>query len=159
MTIVVALLAIVFLVLTFMVIGKTQKLIKGVRNEEVAEDTSSMVDGANNANAAGLVIFWVLSVVGAVWSFMVYRKDFLPEASSVHGRETDYWFWVSMIVITIAFFVVNTLLFFFSYKYRYNKNVRATFYPHNNKLELIWTVIPAIVMAGLVFLRLSGESH
>lgn len=151
MTIVVALLAIVFLVLTFMVIGKTQKLIKGVKNEGVAEGAASEVDGANNANAAGLVIFWVLSVIGAVWSFMEYRKDFLPEASSVHGRETDYWFWVSMTVITVAFFVVNTLLFFFSFKYRYNKNVRATFYPHNNKLELIWTVIPAIVMAGLVF--------
>lgn len=150
MTIVIALLAIVFLVLTFLVIGKTQSLIKGIKQEESGEE-SLAVDKANDANGIGLMIFWILSVIGGVWSFMKYREDFLPEASSVHGRETDYWFWVSMIVITIAFFIVHTLLFYFTYKYRYNKNVKATFYPHNNKLELIWTVIPAIVMAGLVF--------
>jgi cytochrome c oxidase subunit 2 len=40
---------------------------------------------------------------------------------------------------------------FFAFKYRYNKNRKATFYPVNHKLELIWTVIPAIVMAILVF--------
>jgi len=35
--------------------------------------------------------------------------------------------------------------------YRYKKGNIATFYPVNHKLELIWTVIPAIVMAVLVF--------
>jgi cytochrome c oxidase subunit 2 len=60
-------------------------------------------------------------------------------------------FWISMAVVTFAFFVSNTLLFYFAYKYRFNKNRKATFYPVNHKLELIWTVIPAIVMAVLVF--------
>jgi cytochrome c oxidase subunit 2 len=42
------------------------------------------------------------------------------------------------------------LLFWFPYKYQYDPNRKATFYPENHKLELIWTVIPAIVLTVLV---------
>ena len=56
-----------------------------------------------------------------------------------------------MIVILIAFFLVNTVLFLFSYIYRHSSKRTVSFYTHNNNLEIIWTSIPAIVMAGLVF--------
>jgi cytochrome c oxidase subunit 2 len=152
MTIIIGILAVVFLVMTFMVLSKTQSLLKGIRpTEAAADDNGEYVDDANNFNGYAMFGFWVLSVVGVVWSFLHYRKDFLPEAASVHGKETDYWFWVSMAVIMVGFFVVNTLLFYFAYKYRFKKGRVATFYPHNNKLEVIWTVIPAVIMAGLVF--------
>lgn len=152
MTIIIGILAIVFLVMTVMVLGKTQSLLKGINTKETTEtDTSDYSDDANNFNGYAMFIFWIISVVGVVWSFIHYREDFLPEAASVHGKETDYWFWISMAVIMVGFFVVNSLLFYFAYKYRFKKGHVATFYPHNNKLEFIWTVIPAIIMAGLVF--------
>jgi cytochrome c oxidase subunit 2 len=152
MTIIIGILAVVFLVMTFMVLSKTQSLLKGIRpTEAAADDDGDYVDDANNFNGYAMFGFWLLSIVGVVWSFLHYRKDFLPEAASVHGKETDYWFWVSMSVIMVGFFVVNTLLFYFAYKYRFKKGRVATFYPHNNKLEIIWTVIPAVIMAGLVF--------
>lgn len=149
MTFLIGILAVVFLILTFMVVSKTKSLIGGVTNDSDQNDAG--VDGSNNVNAIALFIFWIVSVIGVVWSFNASKENFLPEASSVHGRETDFWFWVSIAVITTAFFIVNSLLFFFAYKYRYQKGKVATFYPHNNRLEVIWTVIPAIVMAGLVF--------
>jgi cytochrome c oxidase subunit 2 len=152
MTILIAVLAIVFIVLTFMVVSKTQSILKGLSKSEVEEsEYLGAPDRYNSANGVGLFVFWLISIVGIVWSFIVYKKDFLPEASSIHGKETDYWFWVSMIVIMIGFFIVNTFLFLFSYLYRHNKNRKVTFYTHNNNLEIIWTTVPAIVMAGLVF--------
>ena len=152
MTILIAILAIVFIVLTFMVVSKTQSILKGLSKSEVEEsEYLGAPDRYNSANGVGLFVFWLISIVGIVWSFIVYKKDFLPEASSIHGKETDYWFWVSMIVIMIGFFIVNTFLFLFSYLYRHNKNRQVTFYTHNNNLEIIWTTVPAIVMAGLVF--------
>jgi cytochrome c oxidase subunit 2 len=152
MTIIVAILALVFLALTVIVIGKTQKLLKSVKSKtEEVEVEDLHLDKANDWNAIGLFAFWIICIVGLVWSYIDARKNFLPEASSIHGRETDYWFWVSMVVILIAFVIVNSLLFYFPIKYRYKVGKKATFYPHNNKLELIWTVIPALVMAGLVF--------
>jgi cytochrome c oxidase subunit 2 len=152
MTLLIAILSILFIVLTFMVVSKTQAILKGLTKSEVEEsDYLGAPDKFNSANGVGLFAFWIISIVGIIWSFIVYKKDFLPEASSVHGKETDYWFWVSMIVIMIGFFIVNTFLFLFSYLYRHNKNRKVTFYTHNNNLEIIWTTVPAIVMAGLVF--------
>jgi cytochrome c oxidase subunit 2 len=98
-----------------------------------------------------MLIFWLLFVIIGSWSFLNAKPDFLPVAASEHGVKTDNMFWISMAVVTFAFFVSNTLLFYFAYKYRFNKNRKATFYPVNHKLELIWTVVPAIVMAILVF--------
>jgi cytochrome c oxidase subunit II len=155
MTILIVALAIVFIVLTILVISKTQSLLKGVKGE--SEQSNEVADNANNINGVGLFIFWILSVIGFVWSFLYAKKDFLmafgdiPTASSVHGKETDFWFWFGMAVITISFLIVNSVLFYFPLKYRYNKNRKAHFYPHNNTLEVVWTLIPAVVMAGLVF--------
>jgi len=155
MTLLIVALAIVFIVLTVLVISKTQTLFKGVKGE--TEQNEDVVDSANNLNAIGLFIFWILSVVGMVWSFLYAKKDFLiafgdiPSASSVHGKETDYWFWFGMAVVTASFVLVNSVLFYFPLKYRYNKNRKAHFYPHNNTLEIVWTLVPAVIMAGLVF--------
>ena len=155
MTLLIVALAIVFIVLTILVISKTQTLLKGVKGE--TEQNGDVVDGANNINAIGLFIFWILSVIGVFWSFFYAKKDFLmafgdiPSASSVHGKETDFWFWFGMAVVTASFLVVNSVLFYFPLKYRYNKNRKAHFYPHNNTLEIVWTLVPAVIMAGLVF--------
>ncbi len=155
MTLLIVALAIVFIVLTILVISKTQTLLKGVKGQ--TEENEDGVDSANNINAIGLFIFWILSIIGMVWSFLYAKKDFLmafgdiPSASSVHGKETDFWFWFGMAVVTVSFVIVNSVLFYFPLKYRYNKNRKAHFYPHNNTLEIVWTLIPAIIMAGLVF--------
>lgn len=156
MTLLIVALAIVFIALTILVISKTQTLLKGVKSVSEQSD-DGLADSANNVNAIGLFVFWVLSVVGIVWSFLYAKKDFLmafgdiPTASSVHGKETDYWFWFGMAVVTVSFLIVNSVLFYFPLKYRYNKNRVAHFYPHNNTLEIVWTLIPAVVMAALVF--------
>jgi len=144
----IGLLAIVFFFLAVSVITKSVKL-----NNKLSgtEDDDSTVDNFNNANGIGMLIFWLLFVILGSWSFLNAKPDFLPVAASEHGVKTDNMFWISMAVVTFAFFVSNTLLFYFAYKYRFNKNRKATFYPVNHKLELIWTVVPAIVMAILVF--------
>ena len=147
---IIAILTILFVVLTFKVISQTRKIIN--KNKAVESDPSYLgaPDSANNANAIGLLVFWILAVIATTWSYLHYSKYFLPEASSVHGRTTDFWFWVSMAIITVAFFLVNTFLFVFSYLYRHSGKRKAAFYTHNNTLEVIWTTVPAVVMTGLV---------
>lgn len=144
----IGLLAIVFFFLAVSVIAKSAKLNRKLSG---SENEDSTVDNFNNANGIGMLIFWLLFVILGSWSFLYSKPDFLPIAASEHGVKTDNMFWSSMAVVTFAFFISNTLLFYFAFKYRFNKNRKATFYPVNHKLELIWTVIPAIVMAILVF--------
>jgi cytochrome c oxidase subunit II len=147
MSYIIGIIIVVFLALTVMVISRMQKVLKGVAAE--SEDASK--PEGNRWNAALFLVFLILFFIGFVWSYLDAEQYFLPEASSIHGRRTDDLFWFSMGILTIAFFIVNFLIFYFSWKYQYKAGRKATFYPENHKLELIWTVIPAIVMALLVF--------
>lgn len=106
----------------------------------------------NKFNAWMFVIFGVGGLILFLWySFARYDLYTLPEASSEHGVRTDTLFWVTTVIVSIVFILTNLLLFGFAFKYRYKKSNKATFYPDNHVLELIWTVIPAIVLTYLVF--------
>jgi cytochrome c oxidase subunit 2 len=106
---------------------------------------------SNKVNAFLLLAVFILGLIGFVWITIHSSQYHLPEASSDHGRKTDLMFWVTMAILSFAFIVTNIFLFFFSWKYQYVEGRKAYFYPENHKLEVIWTVIPAIVMAILVF--------
>ena len=147
MSYIIGLLVVVFLGLTILVVSRMQKALKGVN---VADEDASKPEG-NSWNATMFIIVLILGTIAFVWSYLSASTDFLPTASSVHGRRTDDLFWFSMGILTIPFLAVNFLLFYFSWRYQYKAGRKATFYPENHRLELIWTVIPAIVMAMLVF--------
>ena len=136
-------------VLVLVVLGLLLK-IQGL--VEVLRGTSNKRAGlSNKINAAIFPVFLVLGIVGFVW-FSIYAEQFyLPEASSIHGKITDHMFWQSCLIISIAFIGTHLLLFTFPYFYQYKEGRKATFFPDNNRLELIWTVIPAIVLSLLVF--------
>jgi cytochrome c oxidase subunit 2 len=55
-----------------------------------------------------------------------------------------------MYVIMAMFVVVQPILFYFAWKYRGASNRKATYYEHNNRLEFIWTIVPALVLAVLI---------
>jgi cytochrome c oxidase subunit 2 len=56
-----------------------------------------------------------------------------------------------MLIIGIVFVLTQVALFVYSYRYQYREGRRAFFFSHNNKIEIIWTLIPAVVMSGLIF--------
>ncbi|MGN6647979.1 MAG: cytochrome c oxidase subunit II [Cytophaga sp.] len=104
----------------------------------------------NTINSFLFVVVFVLGVLAFYLSFMSARDKFLPEAASEHGVRTDLLFWVIMAVLTVAFLLTNSLLYFFPYIYRFKEGKQAYFYPDNHTVERIWTIIPAVIMAGFV---------
>lgn len=109
-----------------------------------------VVTGSNNANAVMMIVFMVLFFGLSAWYAYAYFDEYDPPVASEHGELTDKLFWRTMWVTGIVFVITNILLFYFSYKYRYKANRKAEFYPHNNKLEVIWTGVPAVVLTWLV---------
>jgi cytochrome c oxidase subunit 2 len=103
----------------------------------------------NRLNAALWIVFMVLFYAGVIYLFVAYG-DYLPTSASAHGESVDTLMGFNMIIIVAVFFVVNTLLFYFASKYYYRKDRKAKFFPHDNRLELIWTVIPSIVLAVII---------
>jgi cytochrome c oxidase subunit 2 len=85
------------------------------------------------------------------WSFIDNYDKMNPPIASIHGYAVESMFWTTMIILGVAFALTHLMLFIFSYRYQHKDDRRAFFFSHNNKIEIIWTLIPAIVMASLVF--------
>ncbi|MDB5125726.1 MAG: cytochrome c oxidase subunit [Mucilaginibacter sp.] len=104
----------------------------------------------NNVMAIMCGIFLVAGGIGAYWSFAVQGAMSLPEAASENGVKTDEMFTTTTILTMIVFVITQILLFYFLAKYRHSTKRRAYFLPHNNTIEKVWTIIPAIVLTILV---------
>ncbi|HIB76007.1 MAG TPA: cytochrome c oxidase subunit II, partial [Flavobacteriales bacterium] len=116
--------------------------LRGHREEEISEADTRL-------QGALLIVFMLVFFGTTIWQFVRYG-DYLPPSASLHGESVDMLMDYNMALIIIVFFIVNAALFGFAYKYRYNKNRTAKFFPHDNRLELIWTVIPSIVLAIII---------
>lgn len=102
-------------------------------------------------NARLMIGFYVVGTVAAIWSSRAFSPYYLASNSaSEHGVAIDQLFWITMIVVYTVFVVTNGFLFFFAYRYGKDGGRKAKYYPENHKLELIWTVVPAIVLAMLI---------
>jgi cytochrome c oxidase subunit 2 len=108
----------------------------------------------NNMNAKLMFIFMILLFAGFIWLMLKYGWTGLGEAASVHGKGYDWLMSLNLIIIIFVFFVTNFLLFYFSWKYIKKPGVKAFYFPHDNKLEMIWTIVPAVVLAVIIILGL-----
>jgi cytochrome c oxidase subunit 2 len=85
----------------------------------------------------------------------LYPKTLLAHpAASVQGEKVDSMMWVTLIITGTVFLITQFCLFWFNFKYQESDKRKAFFYTHNNTLELVWTVIPAIAMTVLVVIGL-----
>lgn len=116
--------------------------LRGKREEEISE--------ADNRMNGGLWLVFMVLFYASFIVLLIRYGDYLPPSASVHGLAVDQLMNFNMAIIFAVFFLVNTLLFWFSAKYYYRADRKATFYSHDNKLELIWTVIPSIVLAVII---------
>jgi len=140
---------IVGLVLVLAIAGLLLRVTKLV--EVIKSDENQRVDGANKVNAFMFPLFLVCGLGGFYWINNYAQKFYLPAAASAHGHEIDEMFWFTMAILVIAFIGTHLLLFTFPFTYQFNAKRKATFFPEDHKLELIWTVVPGIVLALLVF--------
>lgn len=113
------------------------------------------ISHANNKFNAGMMIVFLALFFGFfAYLIIEYGGELLPVAASEHGVLVDQLFTANWILIIAIFVITNTLLFYFASKYYFRADRKATFFPHDNKLELIWTVVPSIVLFFFIFFGL-----
>ena len=78
----------------------------------------------------------------------------LPEGVSTYSASIDTMFYVILAVTGTAFILTEANLFYFALRYRARQGVRARYTHGNSRLEVIWTIVPAVM---LVFLGLSSR--
>jgi len=133
------------LAITFWQISKVYKLSKPSGDDGVIAN-----DKDNQKQAKLMLLFMVFFYGLIIYSFWYLSRFYLPEASSDHGSSYDQLMFISIGVIMVVQVVTQALLFYFAYKYKGKKGKRALFFADNNTLEFVWTIIPVIVLAGLI---------
>lgn len=106
----------------------------------------------NNKNGWIMLGMLALLYFLMIYSFLTYSKVLLPELSaSEEGIHIDRLFKMTFILIFIVQFITQFLIFYFTFKYRgKDKSYKATFFAESHKLELFWTIVPTIVLSGLI---------
>lgn len=97
-------------------------------------------------------LFLIFALYGTYWSYSVWGSMILPAASSLHGVKIDEMFYITLVITTIVLVITQVLLFGFSYLYSGSEDRKAYFYPHNNALEKVWTIVPAVALTVLVLM-------
>jgi len=94
------------------------------------------------------IAIWVITVA-SLWMFLSHRWWF-PEAISEHGPSVDRQFVITIIVCGIAFAAAQIGLGWAVWKYRDSADKQRATYSHgNNRLEVVWTVVTAVVFISL----------
>jgi cytochrome c oxidase subunit 2 len=107
--------------------------------------------GENAFNANMLIVFMIAYFGFIIWLILKFGMNGgLFDAASVHGQEIDSLLLFNWWVILPVFFLTNGVLFVFSWKYYHKEERKALYFPHDNRLELIWTIVPAIALAAIV---------
>jgi len=118
----------------------------------------------NRINGFLMITFLVLGLIGVYWCNELFKGKILGKAASDHGQKIDSMLYITIAITGVVFFITQILLFWFSFKYQYSDKRKGFYFPHNNKLEVIWTVVPAIALTVLVgfglmyWFQITGEA-
>lgn len=143
-------LVVVAIAIILIQISRITEMVSTLKGEEKTNRENT------NIFAYMMLGFLVVSFIYFGWAHESFKKYVLPPASSEHGHHIDSMFNWTLFWTGIIFVLTQVLLFWFVFKYRYNKNRKAFYFPDHHKLELWWTIIPAIV---LIILTIQGVNR
>ncbi len=148
MTTLLVLASIVLFIVVAVQIGRISELSAKIRGEEAVQEESNK---SNSRLGMFFMVGFLVFCVASAWYYKNYMIGYGPlEHASEHGGKIQSLFNWTLFFTGIVFILTHIALFWFGYKYRGEKGRKVLFMPHDNKLEVIWTVIPAVVMCGLV---------
>ena len=121
-----------------------------IENSGIATDKDNTINGY--LMMGFLAFIYIITIVCFVkWGDL----PLLSNSASEHGQGIDNLMIISLVIIFFVQTVTQFLLHYFAFKYKGEKGKKALFFADNNKLEFIWTIIPVIVLAGLIIYGLN----
>jgi cytochrome c oxidase subunit 2 len=148
------LLIVIVFVLAILVLAKVIRVFE-LSSDLKGVDPSVVTAGDSKTQATMLLIGGVSYLAFVIYAVVVWGKLTLPESASVHGEDIDGLMNLTFGVIGVAFFLTHTLLIYFVSRYYFRKGNKALFFAHSTKLEMLWTIVPTIVLTSLIVYGLS----
>jgi cytochrome c oxidase subunit II len=148
MTAIIILLCFILVSVVVVQIGKVTELTAQIKGERATLKDNSLWNAW-----IGLVFLvgFLVAVIVSAYRMRNLMFGYGPlKSASEHGVVLDSLFNITLFFTGIVFVLTHIALFYFAFKYRYKEGRKAKFISHDNRLEIWWTAIPAVVMAFLV---------
>ena len=145
-----AFLVVLVIILFRVAIWQMDKIFQMSKTKADTSTSEVASDKDNNINGYLMMMFVLFTYALLIVCFWKWGDVLLPKAASAHGGKIDNLMYISMALIFVVGFFTLWLLSYFAFKYRGRKGQKAVFFADNDKLEFIWTIIPVIVLAGLI---------
>ncbi len=141
---IIILVALIFLVLYQL--GQSSEMMASLQDPKAFEHKRNKWLGYS------MLAFLVVFFGGIVWChyYMLPLMEYTAIPASDHGVNYDWMFEITLWVTGAVFVATQFLTFYFAFRYRDNGKNKPVFFAHSNKLEMIWTTVPALAMAILV---------
>jgi cytochrome c oxidase subunit 2 len=119
---------------------------------QVGVKSNSQVASDNDNNVQGYLMFGFLAFIYifTIYGLIKWGGLVLHTPASAHGATIDNLMNITWVLIFIVQTITQGFLYYFGFKYRGKEGNTALYFADNNKLEFIWSIIPAIVLAGLI---------
>ena len=114
------------------------------------DDSGVANDYDNKVNGYLMFAFVGFIYLFTIYSLVTWGDLVLGTPASAHGPEVDNLMNISMALIFFVQTITQFLLHYFTHKYSGKEGQKALYFADNNKLEAIWTIIPVIVLSGLI---------
>jgi cytochrome c oxidase subunit 2 len=149
-----ALLTIIVLVFILVAIRQMIKIFDLAQSKN--ENSQVATDKDNTMNAYLMMGFLAFIYIITIVCFVKWGDlPLMSNAASEHGPTIDNLMIISMALIFVVQTITQFLLHYFTYKYKGEKGRKALFFADNNTLEAVWTIIPVIVLSGLIIYGLN----
>lgn len=142
---IVAAIAIMLIALIYQVgrIMESFSYIKGENGEgDIAKENNLI------GNLFSLLVFGF--IIASIWTYFLWDDMFLPEAASEEGLLIEDMIFTTFVVTGIVFLLTQAALGLFAFQYKFDKARKALFFPHQNKLEILWTAVPSVVLSIII---------
>ena len=145
-----SLLVIIVLVLLAIALWQLTKIFD-LTQVGVNKDNSQIANDEDN-NTQGYLMFGFLAFIYIFTIYGLYKWGglVLHTPASQHGGMVDNLMNITWVVIFAVQAFTQVLVHYFSFKYRGSKDKKALYFSDSTKLEIIWSAIPAVVLAGLI---------
>ncbi|HWS59693.1 MAG TPA: cytochrome c oxidase subunit II [Flavobacterium sp.] len=145
-----SLLIIIVLVLLAIALWQLTKIFDLTQVGSIQDDSQVANDDDNNTQGYLMFGFLAFLYIFTIYGLIEWGGLVLHTPASEHGATVDSLMNITWVLIFLVQAITQVLVHYFSFKYRGKQGNKALYLADNNKLEVIWSGIPAIVLAGLI---------
>jgi cytochrome c oxidase subunit 2 len=97
----------------------------------------------------------VLLAAFLLWAVSPFVGWNLPKQVSTFGDDVDFLYYVILGFTAFFFVLTEAILVYAMWKYAYNPARKAVYIEGNQKLEILWTIVPAALLLYIAFAQIS----